>query len=124
MSQKYLINGIWADITLVCGNHEKPIEMNIQQGPHSPFYACPKYFEENRKEDEHKCANRLNLIEFEKMIDHINEMICLEAMESNTICLKNHAWKMKGIEYKILVHHEEKIVVQCINRPALTNIQR
>ena len=121
---KYLINGMWADITLYCGCHDKPIPMVIQQGPHSPFYACPNYFEENRTENERKCANRVNLVDFEKMIDHINEILCVEAMENNNICLDNHVWKMKGITFKILHHSAEKIAVSCINKPALTNIQR
>lgn len=115
---------MWADIVLLCGNHEEPIETTIQVGPHSPFYACPKYFEENRNEGEHKCANRLNLVEFEKMIDHINEILCEEAMCNNNVCLKNHSWKAKGVTYKIISHRPEKIVISFVNTPALTDIQR
>lgn len=124
MANKYLINGMWAEVTLMCGNHATPTNMVIQQGPHSLFYACPKYFEENRTADEFKCANRLNLIEFEKMIDHINERLCTEAAMCNCINLTNHAWMAKGVEFKILVHYPNKIIVMCINHPALTDIQR
>ena len=124
MVGKYLVNGVWAEVSLYCGNHNEPIEMTIQKGPFSLFYACPKYFSENRAEGEHICANRLNLVDFEKMLDHINEILCTEAMDNNNVNLKNHSWKYKGIEIKILVHNTDKICVQCINRPALNSIQR
>lgn len=120
----YMITGSWCDIKLMCVNHEKPVEMTLQQDPHSLFYACPKYFEENREEGEHKCANRLNLIEFNRMLDYINTQLCEEAAENNAICLTNHSWKQRGIEFKILSHNSSGIVVGCLNRKALNDIKR
>lgn len=120
----YMITGSWGDTKLMCGNHEKPVEMVIQQGPHSLFYACPKYFGENREAGEHICANRLNLVEFDKMLDHINALLCEEAAVNNAICLTNYSWKSRGVEYKILSHTSSGIVVQCLNRKALIEIKR
>lgn len=65
-----MITGSWGDITLVCGNtHEQPIEMVLQEGPASLFYACPKYHSENRSEGERACNNRLSIDDFFKALE-------------------------------------------------------
>lgn len=71
-----MIKNLWKHITLTCGNgHTEEVVMDLKQGPLSLFYACPKYYPENRKEKERACANRLNLVDFEKMLDHMTEKI-------------------------------------------------
>ena len=64
------ITGIWKDITIVCGCHEQPVKMIIQEGPSSLFYSCPRYYPENRNENESACANRINLIDYEEMVNY------------------------------------------------------
>ena len=62
-----MITGSWDDITLVCGNtHDEPVNMVLQEGPSSLFYACPKYHRENRSEGERTCNNRLSIDDFLK----------------------------------------------------------
>lgn len=124
MSTKYLISGIMANIELYCGNHHEPVRMSLIQGPFSAFYACPKYNDEERKPGEHKCANRLSVTNLERMVDHINSMLCDNGSLNNSVNIKGHVWRDNGVDYKILVHNRDKICVQCLDHSALTNIKR
>ena len=55
-----MLTGIWKDIEIYCANeHSELIKLEPRQGPLSLFYACPKYYEENGTELEHKCDNRM-----------------------------------------------------------------
>ena len=46
-----MIRGFWNSVQVICGNHcNEQIEMTVQEGPSSLFYACPKYHPENRTE--------------------------------------------------------------------------
>ena len=48
-----MISGMWKNVVLVCGNdHEIPQEMYVRQTDKDAFYACPKYYPENRDPDE------------------------------------------------------------------------
>ncbi len=124
MSEKYLISGIMANMELYCGNHPEPVKMQIKQGPFSVFYACPKYYEENRTNGEHICANRIGINDIERMVDYINAQICDNGLLSSSVDLRNHIWKQNGVEYRVLIHCRDKICIQCLNRNALTNIKR
>ena len=68
----YEIAEAWKYIKPKCGCHgENKIDMVIQEGPASLFYACPKYHPENREPGERACNNRLNLIEYQKMVEDV-----------------------------------------------------
>lgn len=113
-----MIKNIWDTIQFVCSNHpDTPLQ--IVEGPHSPFYACPKYFPENRKERERACGNRMNLIDCEKIVSHVMDKIYQNLMDGIEENLENDTWTYKGIECKVLVHSEEKIVIAIKNKKAL-----
>lgn len=119
------ISGSWEKIKLLCGNHEEPIEMVIHQGGASLFYSCPKYYPDNRTEDEKVCINRLSLKDFEtKLLGHINDLIVSAEINGEVLNLKHHKWKANGIEFEILEHTDDKIVVKMLNRKALSDIKR
>lgn len=115
-----MIKGIWTMIEPYCGNgHEEDVKLDITEGPFSLFYSCPKYHEANRDEGERACANRINLIDYEKMINYITNLI-LEGSSSGTfVNLKNYKWKKNGIEYEIFEHTDSKIKIKIKSSKAL-----
>lgn len=118
-----VITGSWDDVVLVCThNHKEPVEMVIQQGPSSPFYACPKYHEENRAPGERMCNNRLSLVDFTKMLEYLHGRIIESELQDRRITLTNMAWKdRKGTEYKVLKHEGNKLVISVYNKRAMNS---
>ena len=114
-----MITKIWNNIELYCGNHEVPVKMTIKDGGLSLFYACPKYYPENRDEHELACVNRINFVDFEKFVNHISSL--LEEAENNnsSLNLTNYKWIYKSIEFNIIYHDEELIKVVMINKRAI-----
>lgn len=116
-----MLKGAWKYVKVICGNHgdNNEIDMEIQQGPHSLFYACPHYSAENRAEGEPPCLNRINLIEYENMLSTLAGVM-VEAEENGQIFnLKNYRWEKKGISYQVLSHTEEVLIVKVLNKKAL-----
>lgn len=117
-----MIKNLWQNTKICCGNHpheENVVEMNIQDGPSSPFYACPKYYPENRNEMERACANRINFVDFEKFIDHISEFIEEANRNKETPALVGHIWKYKTITFEVIEYKYGNIKVKMLNRKAL-----
>ena len=116
-----IITGTWEDVRLLCGyRHEEPVEMDIKEGPSSLFYACPKYYAHNREPDERACNNRLNLVDYEKMITHIDGLRYEAEMRGEIINLKGYTWKTtKGIEYRVLIHEYNKLEISVVNKIAI-----
>ena len=115
------ITGIWKDITIVCGCHERPVKMIIQEGPSSLFYSCPRYYPENRNENESACANRINLIDYEEMVNHISTLIVNAQQEDEQLNLEGFRFKNeKGdIEFRIIEHKNNSIIVSMVSKKAL-----
>lgn len=116
----YSVTDSWQNIIPICGNHKgERIEMTVNSGPHSMFYSCPKYYPQNRTKDERACSNRINLIEYEAMVDHIHGLIAEADVSGGNIDLTNHSWSRKGIDYRVLEHKGDKVYVEILNRKAL-----
>ena len=116
-----MIKNFWKKIILVCGNHsDEEITMDIINGPMSLFYACPKYYPENRKPGERACANRINLVDFEKMVEHLSELYEENFVEGNLINLTGYRWVYKKvIQYEVIEHNQDHIKVKMLNKKAL-----
>ena len=111
----------WKRIRVVCGCHEEPIDMSVnERGEHSTFYSCPKYYPENRKPGEKACANRISLPDYENMVTKLSEMIAEAEMGGGKICLTNYAWERKYTQFKVLSHERKEIVVSIVNKKALS----
>jgi DNA-binding phage protein len=94
--------------------------MVIKQGPSSLFYACPKYDMENLVDDERQCNNRLNLLDHDKMLAHIDKIRYDTELSGEIAQIAHHTWKTsKGIEYKVLSHKGDSLVVGVINKMAI-----
>ena len=115
-----MIANIWKEIEVFCENrHEEPVKMEIQDGPHSPFYACPKYHPENRTEEERACSNRINLVDYENMINYISDEITENVKNGCEANLTNYKWTKKGIEFHIFSHAPNEIKVLVSNKKAI-----
>lgn len=112
-----MIKNFWNNVILLCGNpnHTEEISMSIVNGTHSLFYACPKYSEENRNNNERACPNRINLIDYEAMLNHISEMVEQAILDNTTINLTSHKWTKKGITFEVISFSEDKIVVTVLD---------
>lgn len=118
-----LITGIWNDIKVVCGNHEPDDNGNfplleIKSGPHSLYYCCPHYTV-SKNSTSVPCFNRINLIDYEKMLAHLTEMIVNAEANDETICLTNHTWKEKTRYFEVISHKGDSIVVKMIDTAAI-----
>lgn len=119
-----MITGFWNDIKLVCGNHKcEDINdyptMKIKSGPYSLYYSCPKEEIANREDGEIPCFNRINLIDYNKMLDHIMDILVNADAEDKKISLKGHKWKEKTREYEVLYHSDESIVIKMLDHSAI-----
>lgn len=119
---KGIITGGWNDVTLLCACHQEPVELVLQSGPSSLFYACPKYHQENRIEGERACNNRLSLEDFTKMLEHLHGTIIDSEMRDQHIQLTNFSWKNpKGTQFRVLDHHGDKFTISVYNKRAINS---
>lgn len=117
------IKDFWKKIHMICGCHDdNEVPMMIQQGPSSLFYSCPRYYPVHRKPGEVACANRINLIDYEEMINIITDKIAesQEMMEEADLV----GWKFKNkrgdIEFRIVRMDEDgNYIVRMKSRRAL-----
>lgn len=121
--EKNLITGTWDDIKLVCCHrHTEPVPMVIQEGPSSPFYACPKYHPENRLPGEYACNNRLSIQDYFKMMEHLHTMIIEAELHDEKLNLTHHTWKdKKGTVFTVLEQDGDKLVISVYNKRAINS---
>ena len=114
-----MISGMWKNVVLVCGNdHEIPQEMYVRQTDKDAFYACPKYYPENRDPDERPCMNRISVAEMEHMLEVISEKIQQDEEEGGMCFLKNFTFETKVGKYKVLEHNADVLKIQVLNKKA------
>ena len=94
---------LWNRITIYCMNHDKPKEMHIVQNTEkivSPFFGCTQYFPENKADDESPCPNRLNMDDYQGLVQKF-----LEAVSDGQIGTDytNYEFDYKGVRQKIHV---------------------
>ena len=126
-----MLTNFWSRVRIFCGNHED--STTIMMIPHSPasgnvsaslygnqtnmFYACPKYYPENRSEDEKPCRNHISLKEFEGVVNHLAELI-----DDGVVDIVGERWKSKqGVEYCVIRQDDTYFDVLCLNRKGLWN---
>lgn len=120
-----MITGFWDDIKLVCGNHtvnsiEEYPEMIIVNGAHSPYYSCPHHNVESAiKQGVTPCFNRINLIDYNKMLDHLMKELVNAELRDEKPNLTHHKWKEKSRNYEVLLHKNDKLIVSMIDVVAI-----
>lgn len=115
-----MIKNLWKNTTFYCGHgHEMPIEMYYKDGPLSMFYACPKYYPENRTKNERACSNRLNFVDAEAIIEKFSAIIEEKEADNTFFDFTNFSFKYRSIEVKVLEYSLDSVKLQIINRKAL-----
>lgn len=114
--------GNWNSFRLICGNHgdDNSIEMILHEGPHSLFYSCPHYQSIFSKDSKGKsCNNRLNLVDYEYMINHLSEKMYDDA--GSIVPIVGYSFKRKGVVFEVIAQEEDKITVKMLNKKAITH---
>lgn len=70
-----MIKNIWKCTNFWCSHRHEAIKMELIQGPMSLFYACPKYYPQNREPNERTCNMRLNLVDAEAILEKLSKII-------------------------------------------------
>lgn len=79
-----MIKNLWKVTNFYCNcRHTTPQKMQFVDGPSSLFYACPKYYPENREPGEPSCMMRMNLIDAEGVLEEFSKII--EEDEANNV---------------------------------------
>lgn len=126
-----MIENIWSKVHIYCGNHGE--NHGIKMVPHeqsqlarfgggigSMFYACPKYYPQNREKDEKACYNRISISEMEEMINYISDKIESPDAVFAEVNLKGLTWKNKrGTKFKIITFTHSRIDVLVLSQQSL-----
>lgn len=111
----------WDNVALICGNHKEnhEIQMKLKQGPHSLFYSCPEYKSIYGNDHNGKsCNNRLTLVDYEDMLNHLND----KAMGEDGLTevnLQGYRWNKKGVYYEVLECIDGHYKVLMLNKKAI-----
>lgn len=110
------ILGSWGMTTVYCGNHEgdlKPFELREERK--QMIYACPDY-----DDPDCPCHNMLNVNDFQRMLDHLSNIIVESAMSDCNVNMTNYSWKDRnGIKFKILEHKPGSLKISVVNTRAI-----
>ena len=117
-----MIKNLWNRTTFCCNyRHEHPVDMQIIQGPASPFYACPKYYPENREAGEASCMMRLNFVDAENVLETFSSIIEKDEAEDLYKDYTNFEFDYKQIHVKVLKYSRiGKISLEILNRKAIS----
>ncbi len=111
-----VING-WKNIRFVCcKNHKEPQQMQEMAKANSIFYACPKYFPENRDKDEPACINAIFINDAEKAVKEINDRLGAAAMKEQELNMANVKFTIDNVDYTVLKDDNGKMDVAVYNR--------
>lgn len=117
-----MIPNIWKKIHIVCGCHKitnenAPIKMMPHEGVNGGdiFYSCPKYYEENRTYGEKACGNRISIRDYQKMVEHISDILEDSYRNRSIVNLTGMKWKNNSVEYEIIQHTGSQIVIAVKN---------
>ena len=121
-----MISNIWNQIRICCGCHGKETVMMM---PHdgseasaqggktgSIFYSCPRYYPENRSENERACFNRISIAEYEELVLKISSVLESADASGQVLNLSGMCWTNKrGTKFKVLKHERTLILVSVVN---------
>ena len=104
-----MLKNLWKDTEFYCSYRHEPKKMTIIQGPSSLFYACPKYYPENRSKDEPACPMRLNLIDAQAILEEFSKMIENDEELGIECNYANKEFTYKMIKVKVIAIQKENL---------------
>ena len=85
------------------------------------FYACPKYYPENREPNERACNNNLTITDYLKMVNHIDKILTQAELNDEKLNLTNIRFKIGRVEYHVTEHSSRKIKIEVLNKKAINH---
>lgn len=95
---KSTISGFWQSVTFYCSSHPDE-KLVLKQGGYSTYYGCPHEYDET-----HPCHNRLNLIDAEKALQHIMDILNQSLFDDQVFNMTNYTFTKNGVKYTIISH--------------------
>ncbi len=114
-----IIKNIWNKITIYCGCHAEPVEMVANTKGSTLFYSCPKYYEQNRSPNEHACANRIKLDDYQAAVEHLCSRIAENEANNSIEDLTGYRWSRRGIDFRVIKYTNDDIHIMVANKTAL-----
>lgn len=110
-------------IDVYCDNgHKEPIHFYMKDGTDmnkDSFFACPKYYPNNRNSDERACNNNLTITDYLKMVDYIDKTITEAELNDEKTNLTNLQFKIGMVQYRVKSHTDRKIKIAVLNKRAI-----
>jgi len=120
-----MIKNLCDMIEIYCGHgHEEPVAMYMKSGSDSgkdSFYACPKYYPENRTPEERACNNNLTITDYIKMVNYLDKTLTQAELNDEKLNLTNSRFKIGQVEYKVLEHTYTKLKIAVVNKRAINH---
>lgn len=117
-----MIKNLCDMIEVYCDNgHKEPVRLYMKDGSDygkDSFYACPKYYPENRTEGERACNNNLTITDYIKMVNYIDKTLTDAELNDEKLNLTNVKFKIGQVSYRIMEHTSRKIKVAVLNKRA------
>lgn len=98
----YTMSNMFDNMSFMCGNNHNPVKMQILKTEKTVFYACPRYFDENREPGEPCCNNALYMNDAENGLSKINSIVAAKMMDNTEFHVKGMRVTSNGVEYKVL----------------------
>ena len=112
----------WEKIKLICGNNgdDYSNEMSIYEGNAgmTPFYSCPKFVSIYADKGGRSCNNRLNIVDFEKMLEYVTDEKYTD--DGDVVSLVGMKWTKKGVDFKVIKEDDDYIYIVMTNKKAIS----
>lgn len=126
-----MIKNLWNFIHVYCGCHQENVELQVHEGAQnqnsgadylSAFYACPKYYEENRRPGEKACLNHISIQDYQDMVEHLSSILEAGMKEGISVNLQGLSWTNKrDVEFKVFEHSRDGIGITAVNKRAISH---
>lgn len=120
-----MIKNLCDIIEIYCGHgHKEEIAMYMKDGADmgmDSFYACPKYYPENRKIGERACNNNLTITDYIKMVDYIDKILTVAELNDEKLNLTNSHFKIGQVGYHVMEHTNKKLKIEILNKKAINH---
>ena len=118
-----MIKNLCDMIEVYCGNgHKEPVALYMRDGSDmgkDSFYACPRYYPENREPGERACNNNLTITDYIKMVDYLDKILTEAELNDEKVNLTNRKFKIGQVNYTVFEHTNKKIKISIVNNKAI-----